>query len=192
MRQIAYFDLDGSLADFYGTMSRSLQLLASPEETISYEELHKLEKLPHIHERMTVIKAQPGWWLNLDRIEPGFEVLKRARNFGYEVHILSRGPDNCSSGWKEKVEWCKNQPELENVPIHVVSDKSIAIGELLYDDHPKYALNWLEFNPNGLIIMPETNYNVDFKHPNIVKHNESSIEDVTDALAEQILRFFSR
>lgn len=174
---IGLFDLDGSLADYEGGMRMSLDIIRSPEEAIS-SGLHEMENLPHIGNRMRLIKDQPGWWLNLPRIESGFQMVNLIRSIGFDVHILTKGPSKHSLAWKEKIDWCNNQPELQGCPIHIVSSKSLVYGHLLFDDFPPYMKDWLEHRPRGLGIMPETYYNADFQHDQVVKWDGTNLEEI--------------
>jgi 5'(3')-deoxyribonucleotidase len=169
--KIALFDLDNSLADYDSSMSRDLMSLMSQCEIESNQpNFWRLSRQPaHIRNRMSLIKNQPGWWLNLDRIEAGFEVLQMALDIGYNVQILTKGPVSHPTAWKEKLEWCQNQPELKGVPVHIVSDKSIVCGDVLYDDYPEYLAAWLTARSTSVGIMPVNPYNCHYKHDRMHK-----------------------
>ncbi len=179
---IALFDLDGSLADYDGAMVRDLDALRSPDEpAITRDGLWQLEKQPHILARMRLIKDQPGWWLRLDPISLGMQILDLCKQLGFDVHILTKGPKRHSLAWDEKVRWCQQHfgPEVD---IHVTSDKGLVYGKLLYDDYPEYMLRWLRHRPRGLGIMPLTPHNRDFTHPNVVKWDGTNLAGVTRAI----------
>ena len=183
---IALFDLDGSLADYESALARDLRKLQSPEETPMTGNLHDLERQEHIHARMQLIKSMPGWWLSLPRIEAGFDVVSAAADLGYEMNVLTKGPGSHSIAWKEKLEWCKAQPELHTANIHIVSNKGLVYGNVLYDDYPNYMAIWLEHRPRGLGIMPVTEYNKDFHHPNVIKY-DGNISEIREALEKKLL-----
>lgn len=174
--------MDGSLADFENGLRAVLAKIASPCEPTLPDSLWEAEKMPHIKERMRLVKDMPGWWLGLDRIEMGFEVLSMARQAGFEVQILTKGPSSHSIAWREKIEWCQRQPELEDAAVHIVSDKGLVFGNLLYDDYPVYMERWLSNRPRGLGIMPLTPWNREFTHPNVVKWDGSNRDEVRRAL----------
>ena len=173
MKKIALFDLDGSLADYELALKRDMLVLMSPEETQLYNPCHH-NGPAYLVNRIRMIKNQPGWWLNLPRIESGFEVLKLARDIGYDVHVLTKGPTSHPAAWKEKLEWCQQQPELKSTPVHIVTDKSLVYGHFLYDDYPDYLSAWLLRQPNGVGIMPLTAYNQSYTHERVVHWSNDS------------------
>src|SRR5262249_50833587 len=87
---IALFDLDGTLADYDAAMRRDMRLLQSPGEP---EWSAHVENEPeYLRERSSVIRRQPGWWENLDKYPPGFEILSVARELKFQCHVLTKGP----------------------------------------------------------------------------------------------------
>lgn len=178
--QIALFDMDGSLADHDGRLIADLRKLQAPGER-PVRDLWTAEKLPHIGQRMRLIKSQPGWWFNLRPIANGMRVFNEARRIGFSCHILTKGPRRISIAWKEKVEWCQHHLG-DDVPVHVTSAKGLVYGKLLYDDFPPYCLDWLKNRPRGLVIMPVRPYNKDFHHPQVVKWTGRNWRTVVRAL----------
>jgi len=185
MRNVALFDLDGSLADYVGALVRDMNLLASPEdEPITADNLYSLEKQDHIRNRMRLIKLQPNWWLDLRPIEIGVCALAWAKDIGYDIHVLTKGPKKASLAWKEKLEWSQRHLGIYcgDIDVHITSDKGLVYGKLLYDDYPEYMDAWLKHRPRGLGIMPVTSYNKDYTHPNVVKWDGTNLEELTTAL----------
>lgn len=180
---IALFDMDGSLADFDGALARDLEELRSPgEPALTADTLWRQETGPHVRARMRLIKAQPGWWLNLAPIPMGMQILELCRRAGFDVHVLTKGPKRHSNAWDEKVQWCQRHLGSD-VDIHVTSDKGLVYGKLLYDDYPEYMLRWLRHRPRGLGIMPANANNRDFAHPNVVKWDGTNLDEVARAVA---------
>jgi|SRR5579883_128420 len=180
---IALFDMDGSLADYDGALVRDLELLRSPEElAITRENLWQIELREHILARMRLIKAQPGWWLNLDPIPMGMKILALCEQHGFGIHILTKGPKRYALAWDEKVRWCQRHigPDVD---IHLTSDKGMVYGKLLYDDYPDYMLRWLRHRPRGLGIMPVCPHNQDFTHPNVVRWDGTNLDEVSRAIS---------
>lgn len=180
---IALFDMDGSLADYDGALIRDLEELRSPEEpAITRENLWEIEKREYILARMRLIKGQPGWWLNLEPIPMGMQILSLCEHLGFDIHILTKGPKRHALAWDEKVRWCQRHigPDVD---IHLTSDKGMVYGKLLYDDYPDYMLRWLRHRPRGLGIMPVCPHNRDFTHPNVVKWDGTNLEEVSRAIA---------
>lgn len=181
---IALFDMDGSLANYNKALVRDLAAIASlHDEPVNEDNIWYLaDRQPWLRERMKLIKNQPGWWLNLEPIPDGLTILDWSRRFGYEIHILTKGPKKHSRAWKEKVEWCQRHIG-DDVDIHITSDKGLVYGRVLYDDYPDYMLRWLKHRPRGLGIMPITPFNKDFSHPNVVMYRGvENIQQVFDAL----------
>lgn len=186
--KIALFDLDGSLADYAGAMRRDLEALRSDAEPPIGEDLWELEHIPALDRRMEQIKERPGWWRELPRIESGFEVLRLAKEIGFEINVLSKGPRRQARAWAEKLEWCANQPELENVDVHLTMNKGLVFGRVLYDDFPDYMNAWLEHRPRGLGIMPVTASNREYRHDNVVRWDRSNLQQVRAALEAAFIR----
>lgn len=175
------FDMDGSLADYVGQLLKDLEELRSPEEPELHDVWKAEERHKHIKKRMKLIKAQPGWWLDLPPIENGLRVFREAARIGFVNHILTKGPKAHSPAWTEKHQWCALHLG-EDVPVTVTSDKSLFYGKFLYDDFPDYAAKWLLHRPRGLVIMPENPWNTHFKHPQCVKWNGTNWDEVVRAL----------
>ena len=167
---VALFDMDGSLADYTTSLVHALEALRSPgEEQITEENIWSAEKTTYIHNRMSLIKKQPGWWLNLAPLEAGMDVLDACKRFGFKITILTKGPKKHSNAWQEKLQWCQRHISPD-VDVHIASDKSLVYGKLLYDDYPDYMLGWLKHRPRGLGIMPVTPNNKGFSHPNVIMY----------------------
>jgi 5'-nucleotidase len=175
LSKIGLFDLDGSLADYEAALERDLERLRAPEEAIHTREmnLYDLENEPHYEARMQLIKALPGWWLSLERIEMGFEVVRMAEAFGYEINVLTKGPGKHPLAWAEKIQWCNAQPELAKKQVHITMNKGLVYGTFLYDDYSVYMNAWLEHRPRGLGIMPVTATNADYTHPQVIRWDGS-------------------
>lgn len=181
---IAWFDMDGSLFDFDGHMRASLLPLCSPEEQqlVSSAGLWDLEKqFPHIKARMELIKATPGWWRSMPPLENGFKAFNMAKAVGFDCRILTKGPKMNPVAWMEKVECCQ-QHLGDKIDIAIVSSKGEVYGRVLYDDYPPYMSAWLQNRPRGLGIMPVTESNKDFAHPNLVKFDGTNLSQVQHAL----------
>ena len=187
MNDIALMDMDDSIAAYSDQMVEDLNKLRSPNEPeLTKEMLWDGEKLEYISRRMDLIKHMPGWWGNLLPIAKGFAVLDAFREYGFKIHILTKGPKKHSSAWTEKVKWCQKYIGYD-VDINITSDKSLVYGKILYDDYPEYMLKWLEHRPRGLGIMPVTLGNKNFKHPNVVMY-DNNLEEVKEAIKKVKIR----
>lgn len=177
---IGLFDLDGSLADYNKAMLAGLHALKTPEEP-EFQWPRQREDIPHVKARIDLIMKQPDWWLNLEQIPMGFQILELARSIGFEIHVLTQGPRTKPLAWKEKVEWCQRHLGAD-IDIHITRNKGMVYGKFLYDDYPEYMLKWLEHRPRGLGIMPANFENKEFKHPQVVKWDGTNLDEVSDRL----------
>lgn len=182
-RPIALVDMDGTLCDFDGAMQRELEKLRSPDEDPRTDD-NIFEDVPHIKARRRLIKSTPGFWLNLQELDTGFEILRMLQFFKFDIHILTHGPqakteDDVpwinSIAWKEKAEWCAQH--VPGIPLTVTGDKTMAYGKVLVDDWPKYFRGWLEHRPRGLVIAPAHPWNETFDdangkptHPQVLRY----------------------
>jgi len=166
---IALFDLDGTLADFDGAMVAAMNSLAHPDEPAWTSTMMEAEEPPHITARRRLVKKIPGFWRGLAKLEDGFRVLSLAHIIGYRTIVLSRGPKKNSLAWGEKLDWCLNNLS-EDCQVTLTMDKGIVYGRVLVDDWPPYIKAWLEFRKRGLVIMPARPWNIDFKHPQVLRY----------------------
>lgn len=175
---VALFDLDGTLADYDGQLRRDLQHIAGPDDPpIDWLKYGMPE---YLDRRRRVITSQPGWFANLPKHEPGFQLLELAEAIGFEVHILTKGPRGNRAAWSEKVQWC--DVHVPGRPIHVVSDKSLSYGRVLVDDWPQYFLPWLAWRPRGLVVAPAHPWNEGVDHTNLIRFTGDNLEQVRDRL----------
>lgn len=174
---IALFDLDGTLANYDAAMLRDLSALASPDEP----EYSLYGALPeHVLRRKDVISRQEGWWLNLEKLTNGFDILEVCLEIGFAIHILTKGPDSKPQAWAEKLEWVRRnvRPLAPNAAITITQDKSLVYGKVLVDDFPPYMLGWLGHRPRGLGIMPLSEQNKDFTHHHVIIYDGTNLLDV--------------
>lgn len=174
-RNIALFDLDGTLADYDGRMRRDLLRIQKRGEFCYSPHDHQAPKYFGI--RLDLIKAQQGWWLKLPKLKRGFDILQLALDLGFQVQVLTMGPHNTPSAWMEKVLWChKNIGKF--VKVTVTEDKSLVYGKILVDDTPEYHTGWLERHPEGLGILPVNANNSDFSHPRVIRYDGTNLNAV--------------
>jgi hypothetical protein len=183
---VALFDIDGTLADFSGAMSRQLEKLRNPvEPKLRYDYYTEGSEPPHITARRRAIKRQPGFWANLERLEDGFQLLSMAQHIGYRVMVLSRGPRQNGPAWGEKLEWCRKNL-TDDCQVTITEDKGLVYGKVLVDDWPNYIQRWLEWRKRGLVIMPDRPYNEGFEHPQVIRFSlGKNNQRVFDALSDR-------
>lgn len=192
--QVALFDMDGTLCEYELQLLHDLRQLAGPEEK-DMKTLYEEEYWPdHIENRIDLIRSQPGWWRNLAQIDLGLSVLYGAKEAGFNIKILTKGPSRTSNAWTEKFEWCQDHiiPVIPDLQIHITGGgnstffkpepKGDVYGRVLVDDYPEYMDNWLKWRPRGLGLMPAREYNKGYKHPNVIRYDESNLGQVKLAL----------
>jgi hypothetical protein len=184
---IALFDLDGTLADYDRAMREKYRELCSPAELAEMGEDYNPSDIRHgyVHARTRLIRNTPGYWSGLQRYKQGFELLNIARDLGFDIHILTKGPKSHSLAWAEKVDWC-----VEHVPdavgIQIVQTKSLVYGKVLVDDWPNYYMQWLEVRPRGLVVVPAHPWNKGkTDHPNCVRYDGTNFAEVQERMATQ-------
>jgi 5'-nucleotidase len=177
---IALFDLDGTLADYDAAMRRDMRLLQAPTEPEWIA--HQDGEPEYLRERSALIRRQPGWWENLERYPPGFEILSVARELKFQCHVLTKGPTSASNSWTEKVRWSlKHVPDLQ---VTVTQDKGLVYGKVLVDDYPPYVERWLSWRPRGLVIMPAHPWNEGMSNPNVIRYvGREQLPEVRERMA---------
>jgi len=183
VENIALFDMDGTLCDYDKAMECDYNAIKSPNDP-EYKSFSKeIENASYLKNRVRLIRNQPGWWQNLDKLKAGFNILELARELGFDIGILTKGPRSATNSWQEKVDWIKkNIPDADNVEITISENKSQVYGKVLVDDYPEYAKSWLGNRPRGLVIMPEYAWNKDFKHENVIHYDGTNLEQIKKAL----------
>lgn len=178
---IALHDMDGTLADFDGSMRQHLKEIQSPAEAtivdIAYSENH-----PFMSARRNMIKNLPGFWRNLPKVQLGFDVLDICRDLGFENHILTKGPGKIGAAWAEKFDWCREH--VPDLSISMSQKKSLMYGKVLNDDWPPYFLPWLDVRPRGLVVCIAQRWNADVNHPRVIRYDGTNLEEVRERLIQ--------
>jgi hypothetical protein len=177
---IALFDLDGSLANYDKALLAALPALAAPGDPL-LTHARQAERIPYIKARIDLITRQPNWWLDLEPIPLGFQILQLCKEIGFQIHVLTQGPKNKPLAWKEKVEWCQKHLGTD-IDIHITRNKGMVYGKILYDDYPNYMSKWLAHRPRGLGIMPVTEDNHNFKHEQVILWDGTNLDEVAERL----------
>lgn len=183
--QIALFDLDGTLADYDSQLLKDFKSLASEYEPGPLHLSDVYSEIPYLKARRHVITSQVGWWLKLAKLKLGWDVLEVAKEIGFSISVLTKGPYAKHAAWSEKFEWCNRHLADYIDGVTITHDKGLVYGAVLVDDWPEYIEKWLEHRPRGLVIMPDHGHNAEFKHQNVVRYDGSNIDEVS-------ARMFSR
>lgn len=185
--KVILFDMDGTLADYDAAMLRDLSKLAANNSLAEMPYNIYDKDIPEwLEARMDLIKRQPGWWRNLKRYAPGFDILAMARLAGFtDIHILTKGPKSKPQAWAEKLEWCQEHLASWDVQVTITENKGLMYGRVLVDDYPPYAEAWLAHRPRGIVIMPTNKNNQTFTHPRVRHYrNEVDNRDTYEILLE--------
>lgn len=187
--KVALFDMDNTLFDYEGQIRRNLRSLMAPGETESID-LHD-ESKPYLKNRMELIKSTPGWWRNLPKHQPGFDVYDMAESIGFDCHVLTKGPDPKITplAWTEKAQ-CVVDHFGNKMSLDIVGkNKSARYGRVLVEDYPEYILGWLQHRPRGLVILIDQHYNRNFNHKQVVRYSlPSDMFKVRQALQAAYVR----
>jgi hypothetical protein len=133
----------------------------------------------HVQERIRLIRANPGFWINLPVLPAGFEILEEARRLGLQIEVLTKGPRHSPIAWMEKLQWCDKNLAVFPHQVTITMDKGLVYGKLLVDDYPEYALRWLRWRKRGTVIMPDQPWNRGFEHPQLYRYTGNRPELVT-------------
>lgn len=169
------FDLDGTLADHTKALLRDMETIRSPNDPPVHR--HDDGEPEWVKERKKLIRSQRDWWVNLERMELGFDLYNVAREIGFQINVLTKGPWTCPHAWTEKVIWCRKHLH-EDVKITISEDKSIVYGRVLVDDWEPYVKGWLQFRPRGLVVMPKNDENAHVRHPQVIIYDGTNLPEV--------------
>ena len=182
IKPIALFDMDGTIADYVSAMKRDMESMRSPEEPESDgDNLWDKDAPGHIKARKETIEKKHGWWRELEPISVGMEVMKLAQELGFEIRILTKGPNAVPQAWAEKLEWCQEHLG-EETQVTITRDKGTVYGRVLVDDFWPFMKGWLKHRKNGLGLMPGDSDNKDVPHPNVTFYDSRNLDEVKELL----------
>jgi len=182
---IALVDMDDTLCNYAKAIIESLDKLWSDDEPQIYP-FHGGRNPDYLQARIQLIRAQPGWWRDLEPLTLGFDILDLLRKYGFSINILTKGPRTNPNAWTEKVEWV--QKYVSDALTTITQDKSLVYGKILVDDYPSYIRGWLKHRPRGLAIMPDQPWNHDFGHPNVIRATKENLAQVELLIVRQLQR----
>ena len=177
---IALFDMDGTICNYDLGLFLALEKLRSPLEPRFTGPLR--DGAPdYIKKRADMIRADKEWWANLPRFQLGWDILCVARGLGYRIMILTQGPKKNPNAWSGKKIWIDSNLG-ENVDVTMTRDKSLVYGKVLADDFPGYIQGWLKWRKNGLVIMPASEENKDYNHPQVIRYTGENLKQVRESM----------
>ena len=178
---VCLFDMDGTLCDYEKGLIESLTKLRSPMEPLVIKV--PLDNAPaYLRARSDLIRKSTSWWAELPQFKLGFDVWKLALQLEFRRMILTQGPKRNSRAWAGKKMWIDSNLGME-VDITITRDKGLVYGRILVDDWPLYVERWLEWRPRGLVIMPASRTNIDFKHSQVIRYDGSNLDVVRERMA---------
>ncbi|MDD5650627.1 MAG: hypothetical protein PHF86_09460 [Candidatus Nanoarchaeia archaeon] len=179
--RIALFDMDGTLCDYESRLIADLNDLNSPQE--QYIDRVPDDDVPlYLRKRVDLIRSSVEWWATLPKFQLGFDIWELTNDLGFRRMILTAGPKRNPNAWSGKKIWIDGNLGT-NTDITITRDKGLVYGKVLVDDWPDYILRWLEWRPRGLVIMPASKTNENFKHEQVIRYTGHNLAQVEDALA---------
>lgn len=157
MRELtALVDMDGTLCDYHSAIAK----LKAYHPNTSSEELRK----------------EPGFWFNLEPIPDGLRLFSLLELYGFNTHVLTKGPREHSLACKEKIDWCvKHLGEyVDVITVRQKTSKSLVFGHVLVEDWLEYALPWLEAH-DGLLVLMDQPWNRGVEHPRMFRWMRSDL-----------------
>jgi len=164
-------------------MSRSMALLASPEEP-SFKGVPRDDAPAYLKARADLVKSSVDWWVNLPKLKLGFDVWKVAESLGYQRMILTQGPRLYPSAWMGKKLWIDKYMG-KNMDITITRDKGLVYGKVLVDDWPEYIERWLKWRPRGIVIMPANSANLGFSHRQVLRYTGKNLAQVKEIMGNE-------
>lgn len=161
---VALVDMDGTVCRYREALDRDTAAVLEGE-TVSPGTLDRIQAL---------IKAQPGWWRNLEPYGLGITIVETLAQIGFRIMVLTKGPQRAKNAWSEKFEWCAKH--IPSASVTVTQDKGLVYGKVLVDDWPEYVDRWLQWRPRGLVLMPAQEWNADCRRENV--HRIGSVEQL--------------
>jgi hypothetical protein len=180
---IALYDMDGTLCDYDLALKKSMEELRFPGEP-PYTGVPRDNAPAYLRARSDLIRSKTDWWAKLPKFQLGFDLWELTQSMGYQHMILTQGPKRNPKAWMGKKMWIDKNLGTD-VDITITRKKEAVYGKILVDDWPEYVLQWLEWRPRGLVIMPVQKHNISFNHPQAIHYDGSNI----GLVKEHILRF---
>jgi len=185
MKKIVLFDMDDTLCDYRG------KILMDVNKQIGTKNIEEIDPFnnqlsPEIRGAIKEIRRGGDWWNNIPIIQSGLALWHYFGLLGIERHILTKAPfgKEDSNGWAEKFEWYKKfLPEAKNFTETL--DKEYVFGDIIVDDWTPYIIPWLNRWKTSVAIIPELDYNREFKHERAIHYSGRNFKDIEKFLKER-------
>ncbi|MDO8640447.1 MAG: hypothetical protein Q7R33_02795 [Nitrosarchaeum sp.] len=182
---VALFDMDGTLCDYDGALRESMDKLKGPGEPSCG--VPRDNAPAYLKARANLIRLSTEWWSTLPKLKLGFDVWVVAKKLNYRRMILTAGPKKNQNAWSGKKIWIDINLG-QDVDVTITRDKGLVYGKILVDDYPEYILRWLEWRPRGLVIMPASSENIDFKHDQVIRYDGQNLDQVSNAMTSALFK----
>lgn len=155
-------DCDGVVADFIGGVCAGLKARGferTPEDVKHWALEHSFteEETRATYELM----KEPGFCHELEWYEGARDFLRDLLREG-EVHVVTAPFRDGTSWMNERLAWLSSEmPGAAGDRVHFIQGKHkhIVRGDVLIEDHPMTAHDWLVANPDGIAILIDRPWN---------------------------------
>lgn len=131
------------------------------------------------NETLQLIKAAPGFWRAVPQMESAHSLLTNLRTLGFDIHLVTGIPHTTNEmAYGDKLSWIWSH-WLDQFKIHLSDDRSVISADILVDDSSDFVPVWKDKNPNGLVLMPEYDYNSELRaqsHDWLMSYKNSSFD----------------
>jgi len=161
MTRIALLDVDGVVADFTGTLLRTLGSSLTPADITEYD-IFRL--LGDQREQAYAICQDEEFWRRLDVIPGAAEGVEKLRSEGYSVYWVTSPWYTCKGWYLARGAWLKEHfgtPYRHMLPL---SEKAMVDGDVFIDDRPDMVVAWWARRGDGVSLLYDQPYNekIDF------------------------------
>ena len=152
-------DCDGVFADFVGAVCQGLKVRGfnrTPADVKHFDLASSFtdEEMRATHE----IMKEPGFCHGLEWYPGAREFMRDLAREG-ELHVVTAPFRDGSSWMNERIAWLSS--EMPGDRVHFVSGKykHLVRGDVLIEDHPKTASDWLLAHPTGIAVLIDRPWN---------------------------------
>lgn len=152
-------DVDGVLADFIGGVCNELTRRGYGRTPEDFRHFELKASLPPDELRSAFqIMSEPGFCHSLDWYRGAQGFLAALSQFG-EVHAVTAPLLNSPSWMHERMSWLSSNIDSERVHFVAGKYKHLIRGDVLIEDHPGNAREWLDANPGHTAILIDRPWN---------------------------------